>query len=113
MKDLLKGGRGKRAPYQTVMCRVPEPIKALTDELSATYRELLSEYDDPSDPELINKVKNSFGGLDEKEIISKAITKFIREEIESYGVNGSQRGKEFNMGTRKWDAFKTFMSKYF
>ena len=28
MNNPNKGGRGKRAPYETVMCRTPKPIKA-------------------------------------------------------------------------------------
>ena len=112
MDKVSKGGRGKRAPYKTVMCRMPEPIKGLADELAATYRELLVNYDDPTDPELINKVKSAFSEVNQKEIIASAITGFIQEETDNYGVNGSQKGKEFNMRTRKWDAFKAFMTKF-
>ena len=113
MSDAFKGGRGKRAPYKTAMCRVPEPVKHLADELTAKYRELLEDYDNPDDPKLIEAVRNSISNLDEKVIISKSITSFISSEIESYGKNGAQKGKDFNMDTRKWDAFKNFMSKYF
>jgi len=34
----LKGGRGKKAPYNTVLVRVPEPLKELVVELSDDYR---------------------------------------------------------------------------
>lgn len=33
------GGRGKRAPYQTVQMRVPLPIKAHVEQLIEQYRE--------------------------------------------------------------------------
>lgn len=112
MSNVAKGGRGKLAPYRTVMCRTPEPIKSLAEELSATYRELLQNYDNPEDPELINAVRNSIAKVDSKAIIADAITEYIKSQIENYGVNGTQKGKEFNMDTRKWDAFKDFMSRF-
>ena len=54
MSDVAKGGRGKRAPYTTVMCRVPEPIKAIIEALTAKYRELVDNYDSPDNSELIS-----------------------------------------------------------
>jgi hypothetical protein len=113
MSNNIKGGRGKKAPYETAMCRVPQPIKSLADELSATYRDLLENYDDPEDPELINSVRNSIAKLDRKTIIVDALAEYIKTQIENYGTNGAQKGKEFNMDTRKWDAFKDFMSQFF
>ena len=59
MNNPAKGGRGKRAPYETVMCRTPEPIKFLAEELTAKYRELLNDYEDPEDPALIAAVRNA------------------------------------------------------
>ena len=40
------GGRGKTAPYKTVMVRVPEPIKGRVEELKELfYSNQLEEYD--------------------------------------------------------------------
>ena len=48
------GGRGNRAPYATIHIRIPEALSAEIKTMSATYRELVSEYDDALDPLLIN-----------------------------------------------------------
>jgi methyltransferase-like protein len=112
MNNSIKGGRGKKAPYETAMCRIPQPVKAIADELTATYRDLLENYNNPEDPELINAVRRSIAKIDSKDIIAEAITDYIKTQIDSYGSNGSQKGKDFNMNTRKWDAFKDFMRKF-
>lgn len=47
------GGRGKRAPYQTIQMRVPLPIKAEVEKLIEQYRStVLSEFEIPVDTEL-------------------------------------------------------------
>jgi gas vesicle protein len=38
----LKGGRGKKAPYQSTHCRIPEPIKPTVELLALTYRDLIA-----------------------------------------------------------------------
>lgn len=76
-----KGGRGKRAPYQSVMVRVPEPVYDFCRTLSNYYRRLaggddtqlalnlirkledaMAEHDMPSD----NKPVNEYKGTDYK-----------------------------------------------
>lgn len=47
--------------------------------------------------------------LDEREIVLKALRRFIELKQESFGNNASQRGKEFSMSSRSWDNFKEFM----
>jgi len=56
MTNNLKGGRGKRAPYETVMCRTPKPIKFVIEERIAKYRELVNSYENPEDPQLIEAI---------------------------------------------------------
>ncbi len=34
----FKGGKGKRAPYETIMLRIPLPIKPLVQEIASQYR---------------------------------------------------------------------------
>lgn len=46
MSDYTSGGRGKKAPYQTVMYRIPTAIKPTVEELSRTWKLL---FPDPSD----------------------------------------------------------------
>lgn len=69
-----KGGRGKRAPYQSVMVRVPEPVYDFCRTLSNYYRRLaggddtqlalnlireledaMAEHDMPSDNKPVNE----------------------------------------------------------
>lgn len=111
MNDIAKGGRGKQAPYKTVMCRTPEPIKFLAEELAANYRGLISEYQDPEDPALIAATLEAItpgGKVDEQAIILKAMDRFIEREAKAYGKNGAQKDKQFTLDTRKWDAFREF-----
>lgn len=35
----IKGGRGRRAPYETTHVRVPVPIKEVVEKLSTNYKE--------------------------------------------------------------------------
>lgn len=104
MSNSTKGGRGKRAPYETVMCRTPKPIKAVIEERIAKYRELVNDYENPEDPQLIAATAKA----DEKTIILNALAKFVEIQKQDYGKNGAQKDKQFNLDTRKWDAFREF-----
>lgn len=55
----FKGGRGKRAPYETVMYRIPVPIKPVVEILGHTYRLLVDGVADPTGDNLINRVKQA------------------------------------------------------
>lgn len=61
-----KGGRGKRAPYETTHARIPKPLKPLIDKLSAKYRELVECQINTEG--LVNSVASC---LDEKEPVNK------------------------------------------
>lgn len=64
------GGRGKKAPYETTMVRVPVPIKSEVDEFIAKRRnQLLSEDADDSADD----------SSTELEIAHKLVNKFIEE----------------------------------
>ena len=39
----VKGGRGKKAPYQTTHCRVSEPCKPVIEKLLAYYKLLVDD----------------------------------------------------------------------
>jgi chromosome segregation ATPase len=40
--ESIKGGRGKKAPYQSTHCRIPEPIKKTVEDFAASYREFVA-----------------------------------------------------------------------
>lgn len=54
-----KGGRGKRAPYETVMYRIPVPIKPLVELIGHTYRLLVDGVADPNGEQLIRRVEDA------------------------------------------------------
>lgn len=66
MVDTFKGGRGKRAPYQTEMRRIPSPLRRIVDRLSDEYKSLVHEYYDPMDEELLVRVSCVISGLDKE-----------------------------------------------
>ena len=52
-----KGGRGKKAPYKTTHCRVPEQCKSVVDELVAHYKSVVD--DSEATEALLNSVSSS------------------------------------------------------
>ena len=40
----FKGGRGRKAPYQTTMVRIPMPIKPLVELLVKSFRMYVAEH---------------------------------------------------------------------
>lgn len=40
--DYSKGGRGKKAPYKSAVCRVPSPLKGIVDALTERFKELIA-----------------------------------------------------------------------
>lgn len=54
-----KGGRGKRAPYETVMYRIPAPIKPVVELIGHTYRLLVDGVADPKGEQLIRRVEDA------------------------------------------------------
>lgn len=50
MTDKPKGGRGKKAPYETKQMRVPQPIATQVEALCSRYQEFLAGGGDPAEP---------------------------------------------------------------
>ncbi len=59
MNDFAKGGRGKKAPYESQMYRVPVPIKPTVERLGAAYRLLAKGALDPQGKQLLSKVEDA------------------------------------------------------
>jgi hypothetical protein len=38
MSDVTKGGRGKKAPYESTHCRIPLPLKPIVEQLANAYK---------------------------------------------------------------------------
>jgi hypothetical protein len=50
MTDKPKGGRGKKAPYETKQMRIPQPIAAQVEALCSRYQDFLVLGGDPANP---------------------------------------------------------------
>lgn len=90
------GGRGRKAPYETVLIRVPKPIKEQVERLSDSYR------------------SNVAGGnvdanhMEEIELYSgclKLVNKFIEESGQSEKLN--QRNNVNLVRFQRWLQSKT------
>ncbi len=109
-EHLARGGRGKKAPYESMHYRIPMPLKPAIENIASRYRDLVSNYDSVDNPDLINKAIDGTDNLaiNKRAIILEAIANFIEAEKQNYGKNGAQKDKEFSLNTRKWDAIKNF-----
>jgi hypothetical protein len=59
----MVGGRGKKAPYLSTHCRIPDPIKKIVERLSSTYRDFIANGRDTQ--ELLEVVEASIHELTE------------------------------------------------
>lgn len=111
-ENLARGGRGKKAPYESMHYRIPMPLKPAIENIASRYRDLVSNYDSVDNPDLINKAIDGTDNLaiNKKAIVLEAIANFIEKEKQNYGKNGAQKDKEFSLNTRKWDAIKNFQN---
>ena len=80
MSDYIKGGRGKKAPYETVHYRIPQPIKPSVETIAERYRELVTADSAAEAEEMLERIQTSILGdvLDE----SKPGTKFNEANLE-------------------------------
>ena len=70
--EYTKGGRGKKAPYRTTHCRVPEPCKPIIDELVARYKSVVD--DSEATESLLSSVSLSLNRSSRELCNSKPIT---------------------------------------
>ena len=108
------GGRGKRAPYQTTMYRIPAPLKPTVENLAASYRDIVGDFENPEDPELVAAAISVIApGINSVEMeaelslvkqqkleISKKLVALtekyneLREQLETDGIEHTQVGNE-------------------
>jgi hypothetical protein len=75
-----KGGRGKKAPYQTIHYRIPQPIKPVVESLAEHYRELVTSESTTEAEEMLERVQSSIAGSVSSE--NKPGTKFNEANLE-------------------------------
>ena len=109
-ESLASGGRGRKAPYDSMHYRIPMPLKPAIENIASRYRDLVGNYDSIDNPDLINAAIDGTDNLaiNKRAIILEAIASFIEAEKQNHGKNGAQKDKEFSLDTRKWDAFRNF-----
>jgi hypothetical protein len=67
MSNNFKGGRAKRAPYETTHCRIPEPIKSTVESLTVAYKTLVSVDDEAGCKNLLKSTNEAISNLGERE----------------------------------------------
>lgn len=80
MSDYSKGGRGRKAPYQTVHYRIPEPIKPTVELLADRYRQLSNADLIDEANELLEEVQSTI--IKNQAVSAKAGTKFNEDDLE-------------------------------
>lgn len=94
------GGRGKRAPYETVMVRVPEPIKPDVERLIARYRAEILLEDNSGESSSLDEEK-----LAEFRLATKLVNRFIKEIGQEESLH--QRNNRNLVRFREWLESKT------
>ena len=77
--DFTKGGRGRKAPYSSVVCRIPSPIKPLVDGMVEAFYDLVAsdkfkEYEDTTELWIKlskDKTCNENNAIDKKEAMEE------------------------------------------
>lgn len=55
----FRGGRGKKAPYESVMYRIPLPIKPVVEALANSYRLLVDNVSETNSENLLKRVTDT------------------------------------------------------
>ncbi len=72
-----------------------DTLKKLADSKGVSRTDIIEEF---------TRQHNS-----EQQTVLKALNNFIEMELKSYGSNAAQRGKDFSLNARTWDAFRKFL----
>lgn len=67
MYEHMKGGQGKKAPYRTVVVRIPEPLKEQIDEMVMQFHKEL--------------VTSSKEGVDKEDVTGNNLVNAVQEVV--------------------------------
>lgn len=92
--QIQKGGRGKKAPYESTHSRVPAPLKVQITELINAYQEWVEEGGDPENPPEFysrqdNKVNHAIGKVINK---LKQLEFYVTAKDKGYSANSFSQG---------------------
>lgn len=97
------GGRGKKAPYESVMVRCPLPIKTEVEALIARYRAIILEGGESTQPNTdeVNYLSDIFTSI-------KLVDEFVEEIGQTEHLHSKTRRDNKNLARfRDWLASKT------
>lgn len=80
MSSYARGGRGKKAPYETIHYRIPQPIKSTVEILAEHYRELALSESNAESEQLLKRIQDAIAG--ELPVKEKPGTKFVKADLE-------------------------------
>ena len=84
------GGRGKAAPYETKLVRIPDTLEPQVNQLKDLYYKHLDEGGDPFNPVnwLMSEGESQAGGVNQAEVTLKRLESVIASwEVEASGKN--------------------------
>jgi hypothetical protein len=91
---IQKGGRGKKAPYESTHSRVPAPLKPQITELINTYQNYVEEGGDPENPpQFYSKQDTKINSaLDKVTIKLKQLEFYVNAKDKGYSANSFSQG---------------------
>lgn len=78
--DYTKGGRGKKAPYTSAVCRVPSPLKGIVDGLTERFKELIATGEDKT----LEDTQELWERLIREEVVTSKQEGLTKEEAIEY-----------------------------
>lgn len=72
------GGRGKKAPYKTVVIRVPEPISEAVEQLAENYRNAVINGESGNEFTKVTSPGSSYRNELRKEAVESAMADVLR-----------------------------------
>lgn len=77
----FKGGRGKRAPYETELLRVPTPIKPVVQALADSYRKTADT--DPAGENLVKQLQSVIAeGSSSKHLLAQSQVQLAKTRVQ-------------------------------
>ena len=111
MANFTKGGRGKKAPYETVHYRIPKPLKLTIQKLTNAYKNLLgTKYSD----ELIVNIEevinlSSYEGDNGTEV-TKVGTRYseLKQQVQNWqkAIENSEPGYKMRRADKLFEQIK-------
>ena len=92
--EFQKGGRGKKAPYETSQVRVPNPLKEQIAELVDKYQSYVEEGGEPDNPPSFIGIEDTSKDAEFKNLSKKIqlLESHINAKDKGYSANSFSQG---------------------